>query len=58
MIHCVGGLGRSGAVAAGYLKYRGLSTDEAVAEVRRARSPEAIESEEQMNFVRTYPDGN
>ena len=58
MIHCAGGLGRSGAVAAGYLKTRGLSTEDAVTEVRRARSPRAIESLEQMDFVRSYPGGS
>ena len=54
MIHCVGGLGRSGLAAACYLKSRGLSFEQAVAEVRTARSPRAIETEEQMDFVRAY----
>ena len=44
LVHCVGGLGRSGLVAACYLKSKGLGTEEAMAEVRRARSPLAIES--------------
>ncbi len=51
MIHCVGGLGRSGLAAACYLAARGAGAAEAIAEVRRARSPRAIESEEQRRFV-------
>ena len=54
LIHCVGGLGRSGLAAACCLKDRGLSADEAVAAVRAARSPYAVESAEQVAFVRGY----
>jgi protein-tyrosine phosphatase/nicotinamidase-related amidase len=57
MVHCVGGLGRSGTVAACYLRrVRGLPAEEALAAVRRARSPRAVESEEQEAFVRSYPE--
>jgi len=55
LIHCVGGLGRSGMAAAALLKSRGMVAEEAMAEVRRARSPKAIETAEQEEFVRQYP---
>jgi protein-tyrosine phosphatase/nicotinamidase-related amidase len=54
MVHCVGGLGRSGLVAASHLRNHGLSPGDAIAEVRRARSPRAIESKAQEEFVREY----
>jgi protein-tyrosine phosphatase len=54
LIHCVGGLGRSGLAAAALLRTRGASSDEAVAEVRRARSPRAVETAEQEEFVRGF----
>ena len=57
MVHCVGGLGRAGTVAACYLRRaRGLSTEAALAAVRAARSSRAVESEEQEAFVRGYPE--
>ena len=52
VIHCVGGLGRSGMIAAAYLKYRGLSNEEAVTSVRKSRGPRAIESKEQEDFIK------
>jgi len=57
LIHCVGGLGRSGMAAACLLRVRGATADEALAEVRRARSPRAVETEVQERFVREYPVG-
>ena len=51
MIHCVGGLGRSGMVAAAYLKYKGLNYAEAINTVRKFRGPRAIESKVQEEFV-------
>ena len=54
MVHCVGGLGRSGIVAACYLTAAGLSAEEAIAEVRHTRSPFAIESAEQAEFVHLF----
>lgn len=54
LLHCVGGLGRSGTVAACLLKAHGLTTETAVAEVRRARSPRAIESTAQENFIQHF----
>jgi protein-tyrosine phosphatase/nicotinamidase-related amidase len=52
LIHCVGGLGRSGLVAASYLKYKGLNSDEALKTVRKARGPRTVESKIQEEFVR------
>ncbi len=54
LIHCVGGLGRSGLVAACYLKSLGVTSEEAVKIVRDARSIRAIESKEQEQFVYTF----
>lgn len=57
VIHCVGGLGRSGIAAAAYLKQRGLPTEEAIAVVRGARSKRAIETPLQEAFVADYESG-
>jgi len=55
LIHCVGGLGRSGTVAACYLiKYYGLSAKDAVARVRKYRSLRAVESIEQERFIEEF----
>ncbi|WP_394330728.1 dual specificity protein phosphatase family protein [Cytophaga hutchinsonii] len=54
LIHCVGGLGRSGLVAACYLKSLGYPSDDAIKIVREARSSRAIESTEQEKFVYDY----
>ena len=51
MIHCVGGLGRSGMVAASYLKFKGINAEDAIEVVRAARGPRAIESRVQEEFV-------
>jgi protein-tyrosine phosphatase len=56
LVHCVGGLGRSGIVVACYLVAAGLSAEDAIAEVRRTRSPFAIETAEQEEFVRLFAD--
>lgn len=57
VLHCVGGLGRSGMLAACWLRRRGLAADEALACVRTARGPRAIETEVQEQFVRNYAVG-
>jgi protein-tyrosine phosphatase len=54
MVHCVGGLGRSGLVAASFLTGRGLTAAEAIAEVRRTRSPRAVESTAQEDFIERF----
>jgi ADP-ribosyl-[dinitrogen reductase] hydrolase len=53
LVHCRGGLGRAGTVAACMLIESGLSADEAVYRVRRAR-PGAIETTRQMQYVRGF----
>jgi ADP-ribosyl-[dinitrogen reductase] hydrolase len=51
VVHCHAGLGRSGEVAARLLVERGMSADDAMAAVRRAR-PGAIQTPEQVQWVR------
>ncbi len=55
VVHCRGGLGRSGLVAACCLVECGVEADRAIREVRKAR-PGAIETPEQEQFVREYAD--
>jgi|CXWL01.1.fsa_nt_gi protein-tyrosine phosphatase/nicotinamidase-related amidase len=55
--HCVGGIGRSGMAAASYLRARGAEADEAIRAVREARSPRALETPAQEQFVRDFPRG-
>lgn len=55
VLHCVGGLGRTGLAAALYLRrFAGLSGDAAIERVRAVRSPRAIENSDQENFVRQF----
>jgi protein-tyrosine phosphatase/nicotinamidase-related amidase len=54
VIHCVGGLGRTGTVAACVAVDRGKSAEEAIRLVRAARGPRAVESEAQERFVGEY----
>jgi len=54
MVHCVGGLGRSGLVTACYLITKGMDADSAIKEVRRVRTERAIESKIQENFIKRY----
>ncbi len=52
VIHCVGGLGRSGIFAAAYLmRYTGLSSSDAIKTVRETRSPRAVENQLQEKFL-------
>lgn len=53
-VHCKGGLGRAGLLAAILLVDDGKSADDAIAEVRRRRSAGAIETREQEDFVRSW----
>ncbi len=50
LVHCRGGLGRAGTVAARLLVEIGVPADEAIARVRAAR-PGAIETHDQMRYV-------
>jgi ADP-ribosyl-[dinitrogen reductase] hydrolase len=52
-IHCMGGRGRSGMVAAMFLIGLGVGREESIRAVRSAR-PGAIENEKQEGFVRTF----
>ena len=55
LVHCVGGLGRTGLIAAAYLKtFASINGDEAMRRVRAVRSPRAIENADQEEFVRKY----
>lgn len=51
LIHCRGGLGRAGLIAARLLAEFGMPADEAIAYVRKQRSG-AIETRQQENYVR------
>ncbi len=51
LIHCKGGLGRAGMVAARLLVEMGHAPQTAIARVRAARSPKAIETPDQERWV-------
>lgn len=54
LIHCIGGWGRSGTIAACLLSHEGISGQRAIEMVRRARSPHCIETVAQEVFVHRY----
>jgi protein-tyrosine phosphatase/nicotinamidase-related amidase len=55
LVHCVGGLGRSGTIAACYLiRYYKKSPEEAIEIVRKYRSRRAVESLLQEDFIRSF----
>ena len=54
IVHCRGGLGRAGTVAARTLVSLGMSAAHAIEEVRRVRSPRAIENRRQERFVHEF----
>jgi protein-tyrosine phosphatase len=53
-VACMGGVGRTGTVAACALVEAGLDPDEAIAAVREARHPGAVETAAQQAFVRRF----
>lgn len=53
-VACMGGVGRTGTVAACALVASGHSAADAITRVRAVRHPEAVETPEQVTFVRTY----
>lgn len=54
LVHCRGGLGRTGLLVARLLMAYGASSDEAISKVREARTG-AIETKEQEDYVRSMP---
>tara|TARA_Y100000813_G_C24079482_1_gene312688 strand:+ start:570 stop:764 length:195 start_codon:yes stop_codon:yes gene_type:complete len=56
-IHCKGGIGRSGTVAAMFLIVSGMENEQSILEVRSKRQG-AIENEKQENFVGSFDPGN
>jgi protein-tyrosine phosphatase len=54
VLHCMGGLGRTGTIAACALVARGLGPEEAIAAVRRSRDPRAVENLTQDHFITTF----
>ncbi|HLP12288.1 MAG TPA: isochorismatase family protein [Flavobacteriales bacterium] len=55
LVHCVGGIGRTGTAVACYLKQlHKLDTKKAIELVRTSRSPRAVESLEQEKFVESF----
>lgn len=55
-IACMGGVGRSGTVAACALIAAGRSAADAITQVRRIRHPQAVETAAQAAFVAAYAD--
>lgn len=54
VVHCMGGLGRTGTVCASALVARGLDAPAAIAGVRRARGPRCVENALQERFVAEF----
>lgn len=54
VVHCVGGLGRSGFAAAGFLVGRGMTPELAIQLVRECRSPRALETRIQEQLVEEF----
>lgn len=54
LVHCVGGLGRSGFAVAAYWVRRGVSATDAVELVRVKRSPRAVETAQQERVVQEF----
>jgi protein-tyrosine phosphatase len=54
VVHCWGGLGRAGTIAAACLVARGMAPSRAIATVRRTR-PGAIQTRAQELFVESFP---
>ena len=53
-VACMGGVGRTGTVAACALVAGGMTPDAAIATVRSVRHPTAVETVEQERFVRSF----
>lgn len=57
VVACMGGVGRSGMVAACALVRAGLPAGAAITRVRELRHPTAVETQAQERFVRDYAQG-
>jgi protein-tyrosine phosphatase len=53
-VACMGGVGRTGPVAACALVEAGIRPKDAIAHVRLVRHPGAVETETQRDFVNSY----
>ena len=53
-VACMGGVGRTGTIAAAALVAAGWNVTDAVTEVRRVRHPEAVETGAQLTFLAEY----
>lgn len=51
LVHCKGGLGRAGTIAARLLVEMGADPEQAIRDVRAARSPDAIENRAQEDWI-------
>lgn len=54
LIHCIGGLGRTGVIAGCLLRALGVSADEALRRLVRARGEECPQTADQRRFVRDF----
>ena len=54
VVACMGGIGRSGTIAACALVAAGQSPDRAIAHLRAVRHPTAVETRAQVTFVEAY----
>lgn len=55
LAHCLGGVGRTGTMLAGYLiKNKSMSAEQAIAEVRKQTDGRAVETPEQENTLKEY----
>lgn len=54
VIHCLGGLGRTGTIAGCYLVRQGIDTPEALARLTEARGPKCPENSTQRGFIARY----
>lgn len=54
VLHCVGGLGRAGLIAACFLVSQGITPQKSIKLVRETRSPRAIETAIQEKFIRLF----
>ncbi len=55
VVHCAGGLGRSGLVAGCYLRERGVGPVATLRRLREARGPRCPETRAQTEYVRAWP---